>query len=225
MRREGVLEDISDGRRYSLNDMVKAGCSGCEGCSDCCRGMDDTIQLDPYDVVRMSEGCGKSFEALLREGLIALSVYDGIILPHIAMVGEENACGFLNKEGRCSIHPYRPGICRLFPLGRIYENGSFSYFLQTNQCSNPNHTKVKIKNWLDTGETVKYENYICKWHYFIKEMTDYIMEEESESRAKIVNMLILQNFYVKSFEKDADFYEQFEQRLDSTKTAILGEMV
>lgn len=225
MRREGVLEDISDGRQYSLNDMVKAGCSGCEGCSDCCRGMDDTIQLDPYDVVRMSEGCGKSFEALLQEGLIALSVYDGIILPHIAMAGEENACGFLNKEGRCSIHPYRPGICRLFPLGRIYENGTFSYFLQTNQCSNPNPTKVKIKNWLDTGDTVKYENYICKWHYFIKEMTDYIMEKESESRAKVVNMLVLQNFYVKSFEKDTDFYEQFEQRLDSTKTAILGEMI
>lgn len=225
MRREGALEDISDGRRYGLNDMVKAGCSGCRGCSDCCRGMEDTIRLDPFDIFRITDGTGKSFEILLNEGLITLSVSDGIILPHITMTGSENACGFLDKEGRCSIHPYRPGICRLFPLGRIYENGTFSYFLQTNQCSNPNHTKVKIKNWLDTPETAKYENYICKWHYFIKEMTDYITEKESESRAKIVNMLILQNFYVKSFEKDADFYEQFEQRLDSTKTAILGEMV
>lgn len=225
MRREGALEDISDGRRYSLNDMVKAGCSGCAGCSDCCRGMDDTIVLDPYDIVRMTSGCGKSFETMLREGLIALSVYDGIILPHIAMADKDKACGFLNHEGRCSIHAYRPGICRLFPLGRIYEDGSFSYFLQTNQCRFQNPSKVKIKNWLDTPKAAEYEAYICKWHYFIKELTDYIAKQQGEQRAKTVNMLILQNFYVLSFERDADFFEQFERRLDSTKTAIWGEMI
>lgn len=225
MRREGTFEDISDGRRYGLNDMVKAGCAGCEGCSDCCRGMDDTIVLDPYDIVRMTNGCGKSFEALLQEGLIALSVYDGIILPHIAMAGKGGACGFLNQEGRCRIHSHRPGICRLFPLGRIYENGSFSYFLQTNQCRFQNPSKVKIKNWLDTPETAKYEAYICKWHYFIKELTEYVARQEDGQRARTVNMLILQNFYVTSFERDADFFEQFEKRLNSTKIAILGEMI
>ena len=225
MKREGTLEDISDGKRYSVNDMVKAGCSGCKGCSDCCRGMEDTIQLDPFDIFRITDGVGKSFEILLNEGLITLSVSDGIILPHIAMTGSEKICGFLDSEGRCSIHPYRPGICRLFPLGRIYENGTFSYFLQTNQCSNQNPTKVKIKNWIDTVDTAKYETYICKWHYFLKKLEDYIMERESENRARTINMLILQNFYVTPFGKDKDFFEQFEERLCSTENAIFGEMI
>lgn len=225
MKREGTLEDISDGKRYAANDMVKVGCSDCKGCSDCCYGMGDTIQLDPFDIFRMEQGIGKSFEVLLKEGLITLSVIDGMILPHIAMRGEKEACGFLNEEDRCSIHPYRSGICRLFPLGRIYENGGFSYFMQTDQCSRKNRTKVRIKSWIDTPETAKYERYICDWHYFLKNMTAYILEKDSQERAKKVNMFVLHNFYVMSFQMDKDFYEQFENRLCATKKAILGEMI
>lgn len=39
MRREVTLEEISDGRLYEANDMVKADCQGCSGCCECCRGM------------------------------------------------------------------------------------------------------------------------------------------------------------------------------------------
>lgn len=39
MDREIDLKDISDGKFYGINDMVKADCQGCEGCSACCRGM------------------------------------------------------------------------------------------------------------------------------------------------------------------------------------------
>ena len=59
-----------------------------------------------------------------------LNVVDGVILPNLKMSGQNDACGFLDENGRCSIHAVRPGICRLFPLGRYYENHDFSYFLQ-----------------------------------------------------------------------------------------------
>ncbi len=35
MRRNIRLEEISDGRLYTANDMVKADCRDCEGCSAC----------------------------------------------------------------------------------------------------------------------------------------------------------------------------------------------
>lgn len=34
MRREVTLEEISDGRLYDANDMVKADCQDCKGCHD-----------------------------------------------------------------------------------------------------------------------------------------------------------------------------------------------
>ncbi len=37
MLREVDIKEISDGRLYGVNDMVKADCGGCAGCSVCCR--------------------------------------------------------------------------------------------------------------------------------------------------------------------------------------------
>ena len=82
MRREVSLEEISDGRLYELNDMVKADCGGCEGCSQCCRGMGSSIILDPYDVYRLTTGIGKSMQELLATS-VELNVVDGVILPNL----------------------------------------------------------------------------------------------------------------------------------------------
>ena len=128
MLRDMDIKEISDGQLYKNNDMAKLGCNDCKGCSDCCKGMGNSIVLDPYDVYRLTEHLNCTFERLIGEAF-ELTVVDGLILPCLAMKGPEEACTFLNKEGRCSVHPYRPGICRLFPLGRIYEEDSFSYFL------------------------------------------------------------------------------------------------
>ena len=59
---------------------------------------------------------------------VELNVVDGVILPNLKMQGTREACAYLDAAGRCSIHPYRPGICRLFPLGRHYENGGLFIF-------------------------------------------------------------------------------------------------
>ena len=48
MQREVTLEEISDGRLYEANDMVKADCQDCKGCFDCCTGMGDSVVLDPW---------------------------------------------------------------------------------------------------------------------------------------------------------------------------------
>ena len=107
MKRYVNLEDISDGRLYTANDMVKADCGNCAGCSACCQSMADTIILDPLDVFRLTSNLNCSFEALLA-GRIELGVVDGLILPHMKMSGNPNRCSFLNEEGRCSIHAFRP---------------------------------------------------------------------------------------------------------------------
>ena len=53
MERNVDIDKISDGKRYGANDMVKVGCDDCRGCSACCRGMGDSIVLDPMDLYRL----------------------------------------------------------------------------------------------------------------------------------------------------------------------------
>ena len=75
----------SDGRFYGLNDMVKADCHDCAGCFQCCQGMGNSIVLDPYDIYQLQGQGGMLLEELLAKGAVALSVYDGMILPHLKM--------------------------------------------------------------------------------------------------------------------------------------------
>ena len=102
MKRNVSLAEISDGRLYKANDMVKADCGGCNGCSRCCHGMGNSIILDPYDVYRMTTGMGKSMQELLAAS-VELNVVDGVILPNLKMQGTKEACAYLDEEGRCSI--------------------------------------------------------------------------------------------------------------------------
>lgn len=212
MLREIDLKDISDGKLYDCNDLVKADCNDCKGCSACCRGMGSSIVLDPYDVYRLTEGLHITFEQLL-EKQVELQVVDGLILPNIKMVGEKEVCAFLNEEGRCSIHAFRPGICRLFPLGRFYENDSFRYFLQIYECKNQNRTKVKVKKWIDTPDVKRYEQFVKDWHYFQKDLQEKLNQKEDWDLRKQVSMQLLQCFYFSPYAFEQDFYEQFALRL------------
>ena len=56
MRREVRMEDISDGKLYRAEDLVRAGCGGCEGCSACCRHMGESVILDPLDIYNLNIG-------------------------------------------------------------------------------------------------------------------------------------------------------------------------
>lgn len=208
MKRNIDLKEISDGRLYGSNDLVKADCGDCRGCFACCCGMGNSIILDPLDVHRLTTGLNQSFEALLASYL-ELNVVDGIILPNLKMQGSRECCAFLNEAGRCTIHAIRPGICRLFPLGRYYENGSFRYFLQTHECKKANRTKVKVKKWIDTPELGKYETFVNRWHYYLKDMETLI--EKQPEKAKEIDLQILQRFYLIPYGDD--FYTEFEQRM------------
>ena len=216
MKRHVDMADISDGKLYESSDMVKAGCSGCGGC---CKGMGQSIVLDPLDIQRMTHGTGLSFEMLLQDK-IELGVVDGLILPNLKMSGSDERCGFLNSENRCEIHGFRPGICRLFPLGRFYENGDFKYFLQIHECKKSPQVKVKIKKWLEEPELMKQEAFVKRWHYFLTHAQQALDEVGDDALRKKVSMLILQSFYLEPFSKDEDFYELFEQRLTSVEKVI-----
>ena len=211
MKRQVDLKEISDGKLYGTNDLVKADCGDCQGCHACCCGMGQSIILDPLDVFRLTAGLGVSFEELLADR-VELHVVDGIILPNLKMQGDEEACMFLNGEGRCSIHAFRPGICRLFPLGRYYENGSFQYFLQIHECRKENRTKVKVKKWIDTPEVKKYEKFVADWHYFLVKMEECL--QKKPEKAKEISMYILKNFYLAPYDTGQEFYQQFEKRLE-----------
>ena len=227
MERQIDLNEISDGKLYGANDLVKADCGGCSGCSSCCRGMGDSILLDPLDFMRLSSA-SKTDAASLLSDRVNLRAVDGLILPSLKMDPDTDACTWLDENGRCTIHGSRPGFCRLFPLGRVYHDRTFSYFLQIHECRKENRMKIKVKKWLDVPDIRTYEQYIADWHYFLKDLDGALKEEEtgmdSESAQKLrrqVSMAVLTKFYLTPYQGEETFYQEFYERLSGLKKLFL----
>lgn len=212
------LQEISDGKIYGTKDMVRAACRGCEDCHACCVDMGESILLDPSDIRMLSEATGSTFEQLTAEGRIALCVADGMILPYLKMDERTNRCGFLDEAGRCRIHTARPGLCRVFPLGRIYEEGRISYFLQAGACEKPGTVKVKVGKWLDGSGTKQQERFLLQWHGLKSRVQEHLKNRD-EAEEKTIHLFLLQLFYVKPYD-NGDFYVQFEKRLEEAEKVL-----
>ena len=233
MIRNCSLEDISDGKLYTENDMVKADTNNCAGCkSVCCHGMGESIILDPYDIYRLTAELGVTFEVLLTDK-IEINQVDGIMLPNLKMTANTNSCSFLNEEKRCMIHKARPSICRLFPLGRYWEDEThFKYILQTGQCHKDNLTKIKVKKWLDTPNLAQYNEYVIKWHSYLKRIEAAVESiranaaqsqdlQTAATQIKTICLYTLKTFFNTPYDSEQDFFGQFEKRL-ANAYSVLG---
>ena len=215
------LKEISDGKLYTKNDMVKLGCDGCKGHASCCRFAEDTITLDPYDMYQLSTGEGLSFELLYSRELIALAPVQGLLLPHLNFSKETGTCPFLETDGLCRIHGNRPGLCRLFPLARYFEEDNLHYILQVHECPNPVTPKVKIKNWLGIPNLDRYETFLFQWHELVTGTQKKIAVATDNQTINTVTTVFLKLFYLTPYGKDEDFYSQFEERQKTFQTIPL----
>ena len=116
---------------------------------------------------------------------------------NLRMDGEKEQCVFLNEQGRCRIHAMRHGLCRVFPLGRIYEESRIRYFLQMDACQKPGRSKVKVGKWLDTPQMERYERFLMDWHEARKEMEKQVKDGIGEQEAKTIQHVFVKSVFIK----------------------------
>lgn len=222
MLRNVTLEDISDGKLYTENDLVKTDTNSCVGCKTvCCQNMGNTIVLDPRDMFDLVRAKGASANALLETEL-ELNVVDGLILPNLKMQDGTGRCAFLDENNRCKIHTARPGICRMFPLGRYWEDDThFKYILQKGECNKDGLTKIKVKKWLGIEGLQEYNAFVVSWHAFIKEL-QRALDELDEQQKRILNTFVLKMFYLTEYNSRGveEFYREFEARLADAREKL-----
>lgn len=214
-----TLEGISDGRIYDIEDTVKADAGGCSGCSACCHGVGDLVELTPFDVYEMVSHLNLSFDELLVDKL-ALRENNKILLPHLKMQGDSEGCSFLNEEERCTIHGHRPNICRLFPLGRVYIEDNFKYFLQVDSCTKPNLSEVKVKEWIGIENYGKNKAFILDWYRLLKALTFRLKFVRDPKELEAINQYLLDTFYRMPLQDGEDFYSAFSKCLPEAKNQL-----
>lgn len=213
------FEDISDGKTYDINDLVRADAGGCEGCSACCHGVGDLFSLNPYDIYQIKKNLNVSFDELI-EDKIELVLEKKFRLPHLKMYGDDERCSFLNQDNRCSIHEYRPDVCRLFPLGRVYEKRDFKYFLQKGACVKTKLGKVKIKKWLNIDNYSENKKFILMWHDIVKALEFRLKFVRSDEELEAIGKDLLDTFYRIDISESEDFYEMFFDIVADAKSRL-----
>lgn len=218
MKQAVCIDAISDGKRYDINDMVKIDTGGCPGCSACCHGVGELVELTPFDAWAMMKNLDMTFDQLLTDKL-ELRLEDRLMLPYLKMHGEAQRCCFLGVDDRCTIHPFRPNICRLFPLGRVYEDGDFRYFLQTGACPLRSVSKIKVKKWIGIESYKENKQFLLDWYGVMKALSfrlKFVRDPEELSRYQET---LLDTFYRTDWYR-GDFYAAFYNVLPDAKNRL-----
>jgi hypothetical protein len=109
-----VTDELPSATRQSAD----AFSYSCVRCNRCCTGK--RIQLNPYEVARLARRLGVT-TAEFRDRWTE----DG--LGTVLRRGDKEACSLLGENG-CTVHPDRPLVCRLYPLGRhVTEQGAVRF--------------------------------------------------------------------------------------------------
>ena len=140
------------------------------------------------------------------------------------MKSDTQSCAFLESDGRCSIHSYRPGICRLFPLGREFNEEKTSYFIVPEGCVKGGLSKVRIDKWLGISDLPAYEQFKAQWHSLVRRLKARIAAEPSEEVRRNVNLYYLRVFFMAPYENitSADaFYREAADRSQKFADAAL----
>lgn len=123
----------------------------CQVCSACC--YNKAIHVSPYEALRLARNLGVTITSFYKdyteEGNLTLrNKPDG-------------SCVFLNPKG-CGVHPDRPLVCRLFPLGQIIDKSGQERFASMPlhpDCLGLLGTDGTVESYLDSQGTLLYFHY------------------------------------------------------------------
>jgi uncharacterized protein len=114
----------------------------CSRCRSCCH--DKIIRLNPFETARLSRNLRISTSRFLRN----YTETGGTALRR----NPDGACPFLSADG-CAVHPDRPLVCRLYPLGRHVDGDgreSFSRSVLEPGCKGVLARKGSVQGYLDS---------------------------------------------------------------------------
>ena len=151
------MSDKQESQIYELETPFRFRCNKGVPCfNECCR--DVTIFLGPYDVLRLRQALNITATELIERYATVLS--QGRLIPLIALKMNEDddkRCYFVTPEG-CSVYPYRPWACRMFPLDVTEDGKGFRTLIGPDRCLGlvEDHQRPVIE-YLNEQGTPKYQ--------------------------------------------------------------------
>jgi Fe-S-cluster containining protein len=145
------------------------------------------LVLSPFEIQKISAFTGISFDRL--EDDYFEESHDPKTGFPLYTINRERGCRFLN--GRiCSVYSVRPLVCRLFPLGKLYDEGFTYVLLDENPCTGfESATSNSNRRFRAEQAADSYDSMWEIWVNFINEAEKIGMVDKSLFRS-VFGMLV-----------------------------------
>jgi Fe-S-cluster containining protein len=118
----------------------------CRACGACCR--DKLIRVNPFETMQLAQAMG-----LTPTDVLARYVERGE--APVLKRREDGRCVFFTDDVGCSVHPVRPLVCRLYPLGRHLSGDGvelFSTLMPHPESRGLWHGEGSVQDYLNTQQ-------------------------------------------------------------------------
>jgi Fe-S-cluster containining protein len=155
----------ADARVLGESDPIRLSC-GISGCDSNCCTKSAPIILNPYEISLICREIGMSYEDLLD--IVDTERAKGFPL---VMLPRDPSCYFWTGRG-CRIYNARPLACRLYPLGRVFEQGRSHIVLpELNVCAGLSSSSgTTVSDYLDDQDTAVLITMADRWIEFVTDI-------------------------------------------------------
>jgi Fe-S-cluster containining protein len=154
-----------DARVLHESDPMQLSC-GVNGCTSNCCTKSAPIVLNPYEISLICGETGMGYEDLLD----IVDTGRAKSFP-LVMLPRDPACSFWTGKG-CRIYRARPLACRLYPLGRVFDQGGSHIVLpELNVCSGLSFSSgMNVAEYLHAQDTALHMDMADHWIDFVSSM-------------------------------------------------------
>jgi Fe-S-cluster containining protein len=179
----------------------------CKQCGKCC---DETIiQLAPYDIKNICN----ILKITIKEFHEKYSMFRPFDEIPRCYLRNRPKCPF-KENNQCTIYLSRPLRCRLFPLGRVYENNEVMIVLPEEKCMGFNtRKKQRISEWFEEQLVNQLNEESLNWNNFLIEL-----KEDPVIKNKEFKEMFKKIFY--GFDDTNISMEELYKQFNETKTHL-----
>lgn len=193
----------------------------CTMCGNCCRHRED-ILLNPFDFFRLVKGLEMKPKEVV-EKYCECYIGESSRMPLIRLnpVGIDRRCPLL-KGNRCAVHQFKPTVCAMFPIGRMFANPKATilpteekhvdYIFTAPHCGDKRETHT-VREWLGVFDIPLNDEFFLKWSGVLTEVSVSLQKLEKKFSEKSMNIiwnLVFNSLYMQ-YETDKEFLPQFEE--------------
>ena len=191
----------------------------------CCADL--TLALTPYDLLRLKAGLGLTSDEVL-ETYADILAEDASPFPRLKLkmsAQKGRPCPFVSPSG-CTIYGFRPGACRIYPLGRGSARGGHEMFflVREEHCRGFEEPREwTIREWMADQGLKNYNASNDLWMEIITSRAPLGPPEQAEQKLKMFFMASYNLDRFRAFIFDSRFLERFEVEKETVESMRTDE--